>query len=358
MQTMAEKLKATTESRLDKFRRMFLCYIDIKSQGGNKRVYALAYNRQTIPDVFRDLELMSHALKFDFKNTIPLVDRELFTLEFVINLYKNNNINNKIFQYIPIDLRSNVEFMIEIFNITDDINIFEHIPDNAYEEFNNVKLLYNATSRISIYMSRSILRNLPEKLRNDEAYMLKCISEFPFTYKYIGRKLKYNFKILICALTRDNTLFERGLPFYIGNDNHMLEHLCAQPYQSLGGKLFVPEQTFYYEFVDFLSVYKDRKSDREFVKCNERCNEMYKRFYSDISFFNESAIFQLLVKISHRTKEGYFYKLLLHNKHHYKRLQLHILDYVGKYNMEDLTITELCMTAQDINIPLVLKFKL
>jgi len=100
----------------EQFRNKFLRYTKTTNVLGTSTYFlrlAISGPKEA-PDVFTNSELMLLALKFDFKQTFPLVDPKIMTVDFLYEVYNIQNVKSLLIDYLPYHILGDNQLITEL----------------------------------------------------------------------------------------------------------------------------------------------------------------------------------------------------------------------------------------------------
>lgn len=116
----------------EQFRSKFLKYT--RALGSSKDILRLAVcGPIEAPDVFSNSELMLLALEFDFKQTFPLVDPKIMTINFLSEVYNIENVKSLLIDHLPIHILRDEELINELEQRTGNYLLVQKCQHKLYE---------------------------------------------------------------------------------------------------------------------------------------------------------------------------------------------------------------------------------
>ena len=296
------------ETKVQWFTRVFLCYIGPE----NRRILRLSHVAPTqAPYVFKEATLMLHALGFDLEQSIPHVDESLFTADFIYQAYLIPNVGNKLFQRLPLKVKSNPKLMIEIYQKT-------HQSD--------------------------VLRSIPDELRGNPAFMLECVLADPYTFKVAHGRARYSFPVLMAAILKGDDI--RAVQIYEESRTREPHFLTMLRFVSENPNVFTMDSAF------LTSIMRHREIALKYQFIPEY-RSFYDRLQHDIAYYNQLCLLRLGIHNAYNHRTGILRKLALGCN--YNKVVDNVCEYIDDFSYgEEVPMSSLLRIAKHLNMKVLI----
>jgi len=310
MATLSEKSLQTPQSDLEIFNK-YLRYTDPENI---LKLAPVGIKRITVSSDTQKIEI---AVRFDYRQILPLIDPAVFTYDFLSRIYLIVGIS--LFEYLPLNILSDYILMLKLFNIDGDL-----------------KILYS----------------FPENIRVNPEIMLKCVTIEKISYHITSGNARYSYIILLASI------IDKSTGFII--NNHVIYIIskylnsCYEPEFLKFLELIAKNSNEYTLDKAFLLSIKDSKRlTIKYSKIPEYVS-FFTRLYHDILYYNQMCIFELGCYISKRTKTGSLHLLSSHNKYHLKQFIRLIFEYLDCFSYGDeISMRTLLIIGKHLDVKII-----